>query len=302
MGSSALPPETRLRLALALTWIAPGFWSVNYIVARMAIGVVDPYVLAFGRWAIAGALLGLVARSELWRERAQLRAAWRQHLVLGALGMLICGAWVYLGARTAVAMNIALIYACAPILIAVGASLWLGEQMRRAQVLGVALALVGVAHVVFKGQWSALGQVRLVAGDGWIVLATISWAAFALLQKKWPSPLGATARLAAICAGGVLLLLPGALWEALGPQALPWSWHAAALVLTAAIVPGVGAYWVHAWSQRILGASRVAVALYLGPLYTAVGAWALLGEPLGAHHLAGAALILPGVLLVTRSR
>jgi drug/metabolite transporter (DMT)-like permease len=297
-----LLPETRLRLALALTWVAPAFWSVNYIVGRMAIGVVDPYLLAFGRWAIAGALLGLVARAELWRERVQLRAAWRQHLVLGALGMLICGAWVYQGARTTVAMNIALIYACAPILIAVGAALWLGEPMRRAQLLGVALALAGVAHVVFKGQWSALGEVRLVAGDGWIVLATLSWAAFALLQKKWPSPLSATARLAAICAGGVVLLLPGALWEALGPQALPWSWHATALVLTVAIVPGVGAYWVHAWSQRILGASRVAVALYLGPLHAALGAWALLGEPLGTHHLAGAALILPGVLLVTRSR
>ncbi len=301
MGWSVLLPEARVRLALALVWIAPGFWSVNYIVGRMAIGVIDPYVLALGRWAIAGALLGIVARAELWRARAHLRAAWRQHLALGALGMLICGAWVYQGARTTVTMNIALIYAAAPILIAVGAALWLGERMRRTQVLGVALALLGVAHVVVKGQWSALGDVRLVAGDGWIVLATLSWAAFALLQKKWPSPLGATARLAAICAGGVVLLLPGALWEMLGPQALPWSWHAAALVLTVAIVPGVGAYWVHAWSQRILGASRVAVALYLSPLYAAVGAWALLGEPLGVHHLVGAALILPGVLLVSRS-
>jgi drug/metabolite transporter (DMT)-like permease len=43
-------------------------------------------------------------------------------------------------------------------------------------------------------------------------------------------------------------------------------------------------------------------ALYLSPLYAAVGAWLVLSEPLGAHHLLGAALILPGVLLVARAK
>ena len=72
------------------------------------------------------------------------------------------------------------------------------------------------------------------------------------------------------------------------------------LVVVAALVPGLGAYWIYGWAQKILGASRVAVALYLGPLYAAVAAWGVLGEPLGLHHAVGAALILPGVFLVTQ--
>jgi drug/metabolite transporter (DMT)-like permease len=40
------------------------------------------------------------------------------------------------------------------------------------------------------------------------------------------------------------------------------------------------------------------MTLYLGPLYTAVVAWLVLGEPLGWHHLAGGTLILSGVGLV----
>jgi len=69
--------------------------------------------------------------------------------------------------------------------------------------------------------------------------------------------------------------------------------------VVAALIPGVGAYWIYGWAQKILGASRVAVALYLGPLYAAAAAW-LLGEPPGWHHAVGALLILPGVFLVTR--
>lgn len=297
-----MPPESRTRLALALIWLTPALWAVNFIIARKAPGVIDPHLLALGRWAIAGLLLALVARAELWRERAYLRQQWRQYLVLGSLGMLICGAWVYLGARTTVAMNIALIYSTSPILITLGAVIWLGEHMRRAQIVGVALALVGVVHVVVKGQWAALTEVRLVAGDGWIVLATISWAAFALLQKTWASPLSATARLAAMCAGGVVVLLPFAFWETQQLDNPGWSTMAVMMVLAAALIPGIGAYWIYSWSQRILGASRVAVTLYLGPLYAALAAWGLLGESLGLHHLVAAALILPGVYLVTRTR
>ena len=46
----------------------------------------------------------------------------------------------------------------------------------------------------------------------------------------------------------------------------------------------------------------VAVALYLVPLYAGLAAWVVLGEPLSWHHLGGGALILPGVLLVTRAQ
>lgn len=296
-----LQPEARQRLALALIWVTPALWAANYIVARWAPGVVEPHTLALGRWSLAGLLLALMARTELWRERRAILAAWYEYLALGTLGMLICGAWVYLGAKTTEAMNIALIYAASPVLIAVGAVLWLGERIAPRQALGVALALAGVMHVVVQGQWLALAHVKWVAGDGWIVLAMTSWALFALLQKKWPSALSATARLAAICAGGVLVLLPFALWEISLPGTPPWSRQATLLVVVAALVPGLGAYWIYGWSQKILGASRVAMTLYLAPLYAAVAAWGVLNEPLGWHHLVGAALILPGVFLVTRS-
>lgn len=288
------------RLAVLGLWCIPVLWAVNFIIARRAPGVIEPYSLAFGRWALAGLLLGAVAWRELWRERAHLRAAWPQYLLLGFCGMLVCGAWVYLGAHTTTAMNIALIYAASPVLIAMGAVLWLGETFRWQQVVGVALALTGVVHVVVQGQWLALASVQWVAGDLWIVAAMLAWAAYALLQKLWPSPLGSTARLAAISAGGVAVLFPCAVWEQLQPATPAWTWQATAMVVAAALAPGLAAYWLYGATQKILGASRVAVTLYLGPLYAALAAWGVLGEPLGSHHWAGAALILPGVYWVSR--
>lgn len=294
--------QRQKRLALALVWLVPALWTVNYIVARKAPGVIGPYLLALGRWLLAAVVLLGFAGPELWKQRAEVTRAWRQYALLGTLGMFVCGAWVYQGARTTSALNISLIYAASPVLISLGAAWWLGEHLRWRQGVGVALALMGVLHVVVKGQWTTLTSLQFVPGDAWIGAATVAWAAYALLQKKWYSSLSATARLAAICVGGVVVLIPFAIWETGQPGLTQWSGYALWLVVVAGLVPGLAAYWIYGWTQKILGASRVAVALYLGPLYAAVTAWAVLGETPGWHHAVGATLILPGVFFVTATK
>lgn len=298
MPSDAQRLAAHTRIALVLIWLTPLLWTVNQVSARIAPGVVAPHVLALGRWGLAGLILTVLARQELWRMRNWVRATWYQSLILGACGMWVCGAWVYLAGQSTSAMNISLIYAASPVLIAVGSVLWLGESFGKRQMLGVALALVGVAHVVVHGDWSHLAQLQWVAGDAWIAAAAVAWAAYALLQKKWHSPLSATARLATICMGGVAVLLPFALWELAAADRPPLGPAALGLMVLTALVPGLGAYWIYGWSQKILGTSRVAVSLYLGPLYAALAAWLLLNEPLGWHHLVGGMLILTGVAWV----
>ncbi len=273
---------------------------MNYIVARTAPGIISPHVLALGRWFLAGLILAIIARQELWQERHSTLKVWPQYLVLGSLGMLICGAWVYWAAETTTAINIALIYAASPVLITLGAVLGLKESFSWRQSLGVGIALLGVLHVVVKGQWAALSQVVWVLGDGLVVIAMVAWAAYALLLKKWASPLSSTARLAATCLGGCLVLLPFAITEWTATPQPGWSLDASLLVIAAAVFPGVGAYWSYGFCQKTLGASRVAASLYLGPLYGGLVAWLFLGETLGWHHAVGAAFILPGIYLASQ--
>lgn len=280
-------------------WFIPLLWSVNLLVARVAPGVVTPHVLAFGRWGLASLMLLVLARRE-WRG---VFAALRQHpgryLTLGACGMWICGAWVYLAGQSTSALNLSLIYSSSPVLIAVGAGLWLGERLRGLQKLGVLASLLGVLHVIVRGDWARLTQVQFVPGDLWVLAAAFAWAAFALLQKRWQAPLSATAQLAAMALGGVAVLAPFTIWELAQASTPAIGWSALGLMVATAVFPGVGAYWIYSWTQRILGASRVGMTLYLAPLYTAVVAALVLGEPLGLYHLWGGALILGGVALVT---
>jgi drug/metabolite transporter (DMT)-like permease len=291
---------SRARWARLLLWVVPGLWSCNYLIARLSHDVVAPHALALGRWVIALALLLPFVWPELRAGGMPWRREWKHLLVLGALGMWICGAFVYLGGHTTSATNIALIYAVTPVTIAVAGVWMLHERMSVAQRVAVLFALAGVLLVIAKGDLRNLLAVRFTPGDGWIVVAAVSWTAYSVLLKRWPSVLGPGARLAAVIGGGVLVLLPFTVAEALLTPTPPLGWRAIGLMVFSAVIPGVLSYGAYSWLQRELGAARTALMLYLAPVYGALLAWGVLGEAPGWHHLAGAALILPSIALATR--
>ena len=293
----------RSRWAIALFLLAPAMMAVNYVLGRMAFGLIAPHMLALLRWALAGLILLAFAWPELYAKRTLLRRHALHCLVLGVLGMWICGAWVYIGARTTSANNIALLYAMAPAFIALASTVWLRERLAAVQWLGLAVAFLGLVHVIIAGQWGALASLQLNPGDVWILAAVLSWAAYSILLKRWPSNFSPLARLVLIIFGGVLVLLPLAMVEAMA--GLPWSqtvwgWRTAALALVAAVIPGAGSFLAYSMLQKKLGAATAGLTLYLAPLYGAAMAWALLGEPVQWHHAVGAAVILPGIYLASR--
>jgi len=290
----------RQRLARVLIFIAPGLFAANYVVGRLAPGTIEPHLLAFLRWLFALFLMLCFATPELLRQWPVWRREWRDMLLLGALGMWICGAFVYIGAHTTEAVNIGLLYAIAPVLIAIATAIWFSDTLRGWQWAGLLLALAGMLIIVVRGSLSNLLAVRFTSGDLWILTAVASWVVYSLVLRQRPSVLGPFARLTLITAGGVVVLLPFTIAEfavAGGPE--DWS-RALWLALVVALLPGFGAYQAYSFMQRELGTAQAGMVLYLSPLYTALIAWWTLAEAPQWFHLAGAALILPGMYLANR--
>ena len=165
----------------------------------------------------------------------------------------------------------------------------------------MAFALAGVLHILLRGDWPALLRLQINPGDAWVagggavldgVLAAAARVAVGLRS--------AGAAHADRRSAGIVVLVPFTLWEALAWLAHRMSWRSLALIVAAALLPGAGAYGAYSIMQRELGAARVGVVMYLGPLYSAVLAWLVLGEQIEGFHLVGGALILPGIYLSTR--
>lgn len=291
----------RRRFAWALLLLSPAMFSVNMLMARYAT-FVPPNALALGRWLLVAIILLPFVWPRLVRHRHALAREWPDLLMLGALGMWICGAWVYIGGRTTPALNIGLIYAASPILIVLLGRLFYRERLTTARVAGIALCLAGVAAVFAKGRIGNLLSVQFTEGDLWIAAASACWGLYSVLLKHRPSALDPLTRLCAISFAGSLVLLPFAIGEAAlwaGPDFGDWRTWTIWIVL--AVIPGVGAYGAFGYCVRELGPSVTSVSMYLGPLYVGLLAWATLGEEPHWYHLVGTALVLPGLFLATRA-
>jgi drug/metabolite transporter (DMT)-like permease len=294
------------RRALILLVVIPAFFGTNMLVARAVAGDIPPVALAFWRWTLVFALLAPWTVRPLWRQRHAVRREWRDLALLGAFGMGVCGAFVYVGAETTTATNIGLNFGASPILIVLLTGLGGHERLTQRQLAGVVASLAGVLVLIFRGDPAALLAVRLVPGDLWIACASAAWAGYAVILRYRPSALDPATRFAAVTLYGCAIMAPFHLAEALAGDlpAVDPTTRAGAITLGAialvAVVPGIGAYQGYARIQRTLGAATTGLVLYLTPLYTALLAWLLLDEALDPYHLVGAALILPGIWLATR--
>jgi drug/metabolite transporter (DMT)-like permease len=288
------------RFAYVLLLVTPALSCSNMLAARWIAGEVPPVALAFWRWTLTLILLLPFVARDLFRHRGAVRREWRGLLALGALGMGICGAPVYIAAQTTTATNIGLIFAVSPIVVTLLARLLWGELLTLPRIAGIVLCLTGVLAVVLRGDPSALVRLAFTAGDLWALFAMLGWALYSILLKQNRSVLPVTPRLAAITFGGDLVMLPFLAAETalVGPP--PLTPRALGAIVFVALVPGLCSYLAYSRLVAQLGPSRTSLQLYLMPLYTALLAWLLLGEQLRLYHLVGGAMILPGLFLATR--
>jgi drug/metabolite transporter (DMT)-like permease len=294
-------PINRLQFARLLLFVTPALWAVNYIVAKAAIGHIEPHALALLRWGIAFFLMLPFAHRELIGKWSIWRNEWKDLVFLGACGMWICGAFVYIGAKTTEAINISLLYSVAPVLIAGASSIWFHEKLLPRQWIGGALALSGMLFIISKASWATFTQFSFTVGDWWIVAAVVAWTLYSLVLKNRKSCLSIFSRSTAVTLGGVLVLIPLTLIE-MAVTGFPTTvdFRALTLGLIAAVVPGFAAYQAYSFMQNELGAAKAGIVLYLGPLYGALTGYLFLNEQPQLFHFVGAALILPGVYFATK--
>ncbi len=300
-----MPPRLTPATALLLT-VPPLLWAGNAVVGRMARDLASPVALNFIRWALAFVLLLPFAAAVL-RPSGALWPHWRRYGVLGLLGIGAYNALQYLALQTSTPINVTLVAASLPLwMIALG-TLFFGQRVSRGEVAGALLSLAGVLLVLGRGEWQRLLALRPVAGDLYMVLATLSWALYSWLLARTDAPPGLRHDWAAFL---MAQLVFGLGWSGLfaalewgtGHFHLRWGWPLAAALAFIAVGPALLAY--RCWGAGVQRAGPQAAGLFtnLTPLFAALLSAAFLGEGPHAYHAVAFALIVGGIVVASSRR
>jgi drug/metabolite transporter (DMT)-like permease len=289
---------------VAMLVTAPLLWAGNAVVGRMVHDLVPPITLNFLRWVLALALL-LPLTHRVLRPGSPLWPHWRRYAVLGLLGVGLYNALQYLALQTSTPINVTLVGSSMPVwMLAVGA-LFFGVNVTRQQLAGAALSMVGVLTVLSRGEWSQLLALRLVAGDLFMLLATISWSFYSWLLVRTSEPASVRGDWAAFLTGQMVfgLAWSGALASAewaTGHTHIAWGWPLVAALLFIAIGPALAAY--RFWGIGVQRAGPAVAGFFsnLTPLFAALLSAAFLGEAPSAYHAVAFALIVGGIVVSSR--
>jgi drug/metabolite transporter (DMT)-like permease len=304
-GQTAAAGATGPSMAPAYLALAAAalFWGGNWVLARWIQNQFPPQTLSLLRWGSAALFLLPFAIAPTLRVWGQVRAEWKRLAILGAIGVTGFSSLSYAGLSFTTSINGSLLNTAAPVFIMILAAMGFGERITLAEVAGVAVSIVGVVVIIARGSLETLAAMRVNAGDAIVMLAVLLWAVYTVLLRRWRIQLPPMVFLfTTIVLSLPLPMATTALEYALGapapsPDTIGWM-----TIVYLGLFPSIGAYACWNFGVSRAGAARATLFQYLIPVFAAALAVTLLGEEIRLFHIAGAALIVGGLLLATRAK
>jgi drug/metabolite transporter (DMT)-like permease len=267
-------------------------WGVPYFFIKLAVREVSPFVVAWGRIALAAAVLLPIA----W-QRGGLLAMRSRLLPLIALSLCefaIPYPAISMGERWVSSSVTAILIAATPLtIVALSRFFGVQEHLSGWRLAGLTLGLAGVVGLVgLGGIDGTLGWV----GVGCMLVAITGYACGGLLIQRHFSGMEPTAPIALSLGFAALVLLPSALLSL--PRHRPSLLALGSIVLLGLLCTAI-AMLLMFYLIRQAGAARAAVITYINPAVASVLGVLLLHEQLGLGGMLAFALILIGSWLST---
>ena len=225
---------------------------------------------------------------------------WLGVIALGLLGYYGASICDFLGLKYISAGLERLILFTYPTLTLLLGAVFYGQRIRRREALAVALSYLGIGAAFAHDLHLATELSAVWVGGGLVFASSLSYAFYlsgstAMLARVGVARFTALALLVSTLATLVQFLVTQPATALVQP--LPVYAYGLAMALLSTVIP----VFAQTAAIRRIGSGRAALIGTIGPMITIGLGWGILGEPVSAWQLAGAALVVAGVMLASRS-
>ena len=289
------PHQRRLLvLCLAAVYI---IWGTSYAATRIGVLNLPPLLFGGVRFVLGGLLLTAVAFWRGFRLR-QAKGHWRELIILSFIGVSISNAmqtWAmqWVPSHTSALLNAS----CALWIVVFGLFGRRAHKPSTLEITGLVIGFAGTALLMLPAMRGSAGMEHQLWPQVVILGACIVWSLGTIYMRNHNMPLDLFAVVGLqMLLGGVWMTLAGlahgelALWHWSVPGALSLAY----LVLLSCCC----AYTAYGWLARHATPAQVGTYSYVNPAIAAVVGYFALGERLAPVQLAGAVVILAGVLMI----
>ncbi|HLR52209.1 MAG TPA: EamA family transporter [Candidatus Avamphibacillus sp.] len=279
--------------------LVPFFWGGAFVAAEHLVTELPPITAATLRFGLAGVILMIIVFIQGKFDIGSVKKQWLPLLLMAITGIFGYNLFFFIGLNLTSAINGSLIVATSPVLLTLGAVIFLNERWNKELGLGLVLSLIGVTIVISEGSLDILTSLAFNKGDLLFLGGLICWVAHGLLGKvamRDVSPIVTTMMTTFI--GAALLGVCSIFEKGWGgvPQLSLQAWGEMAFMVICSSVIGF-----LLWNDGIkqIGASKSSIYMNLVPINTALIAVFIYGSSLTIPQIFGMIMVLAGVYLVT---
>jgi drug/metabolite transporter (DMT)-like permease len=280
--------------AFAAVYLA---WGSTYLVIRIGAVVLPPALFAGLRFLLAAVLLGVMARvagqsfPRRWRE-------WRVDIAVGICMLATANGLVVWAEQWVPSNQAALLIATAALWIAglgtLGAK---GHKLAPRTLAGLAVGFLGAVILLLPAGGFSFDH---FGGQLAILFAALAWSAGSIYAKRHHQGTGLLAAASAqSLAAGIFLTIIGLSTG----EAVRWVWSPTALWTLGylAVLGSCVGYAGYLWLVHNVSPAALGTYAYVNPAVAVLLGWLVLDETLTVAQLAGMAIIMIGVVLVSSS-
>ena len=269
-------------------------WGVNFHLLKIMLSHVGFLEAGFWRYLFGIGFLAIFT-TKSFPSLQDLKMKISGVLLVGIAGLFFFSIFLFWGLKYTSSLNASLIISLNPIMTIILSYFFFRSPIRRIQIFGAGLGLLGIGYLLSRGSLDELGQVKFSTGDPLILLATILAACYHIWVKKYSAGISnqaftfLTNATCLICFIGVLPFLP-----APKPTAYPADFWIA--TLTFGSLGTALTYLLWNKGVKMVGASKAGLFMNLVPLSTALIS-VFIGEEITKIHILSGVLILSGLFL-----
>jgi drug/metabolite transporter (DMT)-like permease len=266
-------------------------WSTTFVALKYSFRHFSPVLVIFGRMLVAG-IVFIPLLPKIYPEKIKVHDLWFI-LLMAIFEPCLYFIFEALAIERTTASQAGMITALLPLMVAIGAAIFLSEKVTGKTYLGFTLAILGAITLSLSGEPEP-ESMNPVLGNFFEFLAMACATGYTLILKRLSStynPFFLTA-VQSFCGSiffGFIFFIKG--------TGFPSSWPLTPtlVIIYLGIFITMGAYGLYNFGVSKIKASQASIFINLIPVFSVFWAWALLSEKFTWLQFVSAALILSGV-------
>jgi len=271
-------------------------WGSTYLLNKIAVTELPPFMLAGIRFICAGIIIFLIAKA----LKINISVSPRQLLntIIAGFLFLTFGNGVVVWALKYVDSGFAALEISAqPLVVLLLMRLLQGKKIQPMSVIGVILGFIGIYLLV--SQKEIISQENSIIGMIMIFVCMISWGYGSLFVGKADLPKNYFVNTGyQMLTGGIMLMIASLIFQESWTSPLTWTAPVKYSMILLIVFGSIVAFTSFNYLLKVVSPEKVATSTYVNPIIALLLGWYFLNEQITTQSVIAAAILLTGVYFI----